>query len=54
MDFGLTEEQESLRSTVRELLSGEWSESLLRAAQSDENPLPPSAWSSLAGRASWV
>ena len=34
MDFGLTEEQESLRFSVRALLAQEWPESLLRAAQS--------------------
>ena len=48
MDFGLTEEQESLRFSVRALLAQEWPESLLRAAQSDENPLHDSAWRSLA------
>ena len=48
MDFGLTEQQESLRSTVRELLAREWPESLLLTSHSDENPLPPSAWRSMA------
>ena len=48
MDFGLTTEQESLGSAVRELLAREWPESLLKATQSDENPLPDSAWRSLA------
>ena len=50
MDFGLTEQQESLRSTVSELLAREWPESLLMAAQYDENPLPQSAWHSLSAK----
>ncbi|MDE2861722.1 MAG: acyl-CoA/acyl-ACP dehydrogenase [Chloroflexota bacterium] len=50
MDFGLTEQQEALRSTVSELLAREWPESLLMAAQYDENPLPQSAWHSLSAK----
>ena len=48
MDFGLTAEQDSLRSAVRELLSREWPESLLKGMAHADNPLPPSAWRSLA------
>ena len=48
MDFGLTDQQEALRAAVRELLAREWPESLLRAAHSDEKPLPRSAWRCMA------
>ena len=48
MDFGLTAEQESLRSTVRELLAREWPESLLKSMAAADDPLPPSAWRGLA------
>ena len=51
MDFGLTDEQESLRSTVRELLTGEWPESLLKAMATADIPPPDSVWRSLARRA---
>ena len=50
MDFGLTDEQERLRSTVRELLARERHESLLMAAHSEANPLPASAWRALADK----
>ncbi len=48
MDFGLTEEQEALRSTVRKLLTGEWPESLLKAMATADIPPPDSVWRSLA------
>lgn len=48
MDYGLTAEQESLRSSVRELLAREWPESLLQSMAGEDDPLPPSAWRSLA------
>ena len=48
MDYGLTAEQESLRSSVRELLAREWPESLMMNMAAADDPLPPSAWRSLA------
>ena len=48
MDFGLTADQESLRSSVRALLAREWPESRLKAAASAEAPLPPAVWQGMA------
>ena len=48
MDVGLTAEQESLRSAVRELLAREWPESLLKSMAAADDRLSPSVWRSLA------
>ena len=48
MDYGLTAEQESLRSSVRELLAREWPESLLMRMEAADDPLPPPAWRGMA------
>lgn len=48
MDYGLTAEQESLRSAVRELLVSEWPESLMMGRAAADDPLPHSAWRGLA------
>lgn len=48
MDYGLTAEQESLRSAVRDLLAREWPEPLLMSMAAADDPLPDSAWRSLA------
>ena len=48
MDFGITADQESLRSSVRELLAREWPDSLLRAVASEEAPFPMELWGEMA------